>query len=46
MKDYTLHKDTPITPEEKRRITSFHAILIDCSAELGLITNVINTSAL
>ena len=44
MKAYTSHEDIPITPEEKRRKTSFHAILIEYSAELELTTNIINTS--
>ena len=44
MKAYTPHEDTPITPEEKRRITSFHAILVECSAGIELITNIINAS--
>ena len=44
MKAYTPHEDTHITPEEKRRITSFCTILIECSAEIELITNIINTS--
>ena len=45
MKAYTPHEDTLITAEEKR-ITSFHAILIECSAELELIMNIINTSGI
>ena len=43
MKAYNPHEDTPITPEEKKIITSFHTILIDCSAKIELIAN-INTS--
>ena len=34
MKAYASHDNTPITPEEKRRITSFNTILIESSAEL------------
>ena len=37
MKAYTTHEDAPITPEEKRRITSFHTILIACIGEIELI---------
>ena len=44
MKAYTPHDDTPIPPEEKRRITSFHTIVIECSAEIELIMNIKNTS--
>ena len=43
---YTSHEDTPITSEEKRRVTSFHANLIEYGAELELIANIINTSRL
>ena len=46
MKAYTPHEDTPITPEEKRKITSFHTILVEYSAEIELITNIKNTSRL
>ena len=34
----------PITPEEKGRITPFDTILIQCSAEIELISNIVNTS--
>ena len=45
MKVYTSHnKDRPITPEEKGRITSSYAILTEHSAEIELISNIINTS--
>ena len=43
VKAYTPYKGTTIIPEEIR-ITSFQTILIDCSAEIQLITNIINTS--
>ena len=38
------NKNRPTTPEEKGRITSFHAILIECSTEIELIAIIINTS--
>ena len=44
LKAYTPHDDKPITPEEKRKITSFHTFMIECSAEIELIVNIINTS--
>ena len=44
VKVYNLYKGTTITPEEKRRINSFHSILLECSAEFELIANIINTS--
>ena len=44
MKAYNSQEDMPMTPEEKRRITSFHAIWIEFSAEIELIMNIINTS--
>ena len=46
MKSYTLHEDTPITPEEKRRITSYNVIWREYSAECELIVTIINTSRL
>ena len=45
MKVYTSYnKDRPITLEEKGRTTSFHAILVVCSVEIELISNIINRS--
>ena len=44
MKAYTpYNRERPITPEDKSRRTSFHATLIECSAEIELIVNIINT---
>ena len=45
MKVYTSgNKDRPNTLEEKGRRTSFHTILVECIAEIELISNIINTS--
>ena len=44
MDAYSPHKDTPITPEENSIITSFHTILVEWSAEIELIANIINKS--
>ena len=45
MKVYTSYnKDRPITLEEKGRKVSFHAILVECIAEIKLISNIISTS--
>ena len=46
MKAYTPCEGTTITPEEKRRIASFHPILLGLSAETELIANIINLSRL
>ena len=46
MKAHTSHEVAPVAPEEKRRVTSFHTILIECSAECEMIANIINTSRL
>ena len=45
MKVYTSYiKDRPITLEEKGRTTSFHTILVKCSAEIEFFSNIMNTS--
>ena len=45
IKGYTTYnKDRPITLEEKGRTTFFHAILVESSAEIELISNIIHTS--
>ena len=44
VKAYNPYKGTSSTPEERRRMPSFHTILLEYSAEIELITNIINTS--
>ena len=44
VKAYNPYKGTTITSEERMRINSFHSILLECSTEVALIANIINTS--
>ena len=43
VKAYNPYKGTSSTPEERRR-TSFHTILLECSAEIEMSANITNTS--
>ena len=42
VKSYNPFKGRTITPEERRRINSVHSILLECSAEVELIANIIH----